>query len=75
MHSARDEKLLKKFGRGVAQVRKSRSMTHQELAEQVGVSVVAIAYVETGKRWPKLTTLHAIARALKVNIRDLFVSL
>jgi DNA-binding XRE family transcriptional regulator len=33
---------------------------------------VAIAYIETGKRWARLSTLSKIARSLKVDIADLF---
>lgn len=63
------------FGKQVAQVRKSRGVTQQQLAEAVGMSVVAIAYIETGKRWARLGTLNKIATSLKVNIEDLFKGL
>lgn len=47
-------------------------MTQQELAERTGMSVVGIAYIETGKRWARLGTLTKIAKALRVDIADLF---
>jgi len=65
-------KLMKAFGKRVAAVRKSRGVTQQELAERIGMSVVAIAYIETGKRWARLGTLMKIATALRVDIADLF---
>ena len=68
MSLSREEKLLKNFGARVAIARKSRKLTQQSLAEITGVSVVAIAYIETGKRWPRIDTLDKIARALKVPI-------
>ncbi|HZM64353.1 MAG TPA: helix-turn-helix transcriptional regulator [Candidatus Saccharimonadales bacterium] len=67
-----EQKLMKAFGKRVAEVRKSRGVTQQQLAELTGMSVVAIAYIETGKRWARLGTLNKIAKHLKVNISDLF---
>jgi len=70
-----EEKLMKVFGKRVAEVRKSRGITQQQLAELIGMSVVAIAYIETGKRWARLGTLSKIAKQLNVNISDLFIGL
>jgi len=67
-----EQKLMKAFGRRVAEVRKSRDITQQQLAEDIGMSIVAIAYIETGKRWARLATLNKIAKRLEVNISDLF---
>ena len=67
-----EEKLMKSFGRQVALVRKSKGVTQQQLAENIGMSVVAIAYIETGKRWARLGTLNKIAKSLKVDIAILF---
>lgn len=67
-----ERKLMKVFGRRVAEIRKSRSLTQQQLAELTGMSVVAIAYIETGKRWARMGTLNKIAKHLEVDIRDLF---
>jgi transcriptional regulator with XRE-family HTH domain len=67
-----EQKLMKAFGKRVAEVRKSRGITQQQLAELTGMSVVAIAYIETGKRWARLGTLSKIAKHLNVNIHDLF---
>lgn len=72
MTNAPEQKLMKAFGKRVAEVRKSRGVTQQELAENIGMSVVAIAYIETGKRWARLGTLNKIANNLKVNVADLF---
>lgn len=66
---------MKSFGKRVAIVRKSRGVTQQQLAESVGMSVVGIAYIETGKRWARLGTLSKIAKSLKINIQELFEGL
>lgn len=75
MTEAQEQKLQKAFGKRLAQVRKNRGITQQQLAEAVNMSVVAIAYLETGKRFARLSTLHKIARALKVDISELFKGL
>ena len=49
-----------------------KGVTQQELAENIGMSVVAIAYIETGKRWARLGTLNKIANSLRVRVADLF---
>lgn len=67
-----EQKLMKTFGKRVAEVRKSQGVTQQQLAEMTGMSVVAIAYIETGKRWARMGTLSKIANNLRVNISDLF---
>lgn len=72
MTNAPEQKLMKSFGKRVAEVRKSRGVTQQELAESTGMSVVAIAYIETGKRWARLGTLNKIATSVNVSIAKLF---
>lgn len=67
-----ENELMKTFGKRVALVRKSKGLTQQRLAESIGMSVVAIAYIETGKRWARLGTLNKIAKSLKINISELF---
>ncbi len=75
MSNAQEQKLMKAFGKRVSEVRKSKGVTQQQLAERIGMSVVAIAYIETGKRWARLGTLNKIASSLKVDVADLFKGL
>ncbi|HUD06213.1 MAG TPA: helix-turn-helix transcriptional regulator [Candidatus Saccharimonadales bacterium] len=75
MSTAQEQKLMKAFGKRVAEVRKSRGVTQQQLAERISMSVVAIAYIETGKRWARLGTLNKIANSLRVDVADLFKGL
>ncbi len=75
MSNTQEQKLMKAFGKQVAEVRRSRGFTQQQLAERISMSVVAIAYIETGKRWARLGTLNKIAASLKVDIADLFKGL
>lgn len=67
-----ETKLMKVFGKRVAEIRKSKNVTQQQLAHDIDMSVVAIAYIETGKRWARLGTLNKIAKRLGVDISELF---
>ena len=75
MRDLKEEKQLKAFGRRLAEIRKNRGFTQQKLAEDLDMSLVAISYIETGKRWPRLATLHRIAYTLNVRIGDMFKDL
>jgi transcriptional regulator with XRE-family HTH domain len=75
MSTVNEQKLMKSFGKRVAEVRKQRGVTQQQLAEAVGMSTVAIAYIETGKRWARLGTLSKMAKSLRVDVSDFFKGL
>jgi len=70
-----EQELLKRFGKWVAYTRKMSQMTQQQLAEKADLSVMAVAYIEGGKRWPRLGTLNRLAQALEIPIEGLFVGL
>ena len=72
MNNAKEQKTLKSLGKRIAEIRKSKGVTQQQLAERINTSVVTIAYIETGKRSPRVWTLNKIADSLKVTISDLF---
>ena len=52
-------------------VRKKHKLFQRALAELTGLSYVHIARMETGDYDPRLSTLQALAKALKVKIGDL----
>ncbi len=56
------------IGRSIRQLRTSRAMTLDELAAAVDRAPSQLSMIETGKREPKLTLLHAIARALGTTV-------
>ncbi len=75
MSRAQEQKLLQPFGNCRAQARKNKGMPQQALAEATNMSVVAIAYIETGKRWVRPLTLSKIASALRVRPAEFFKDL
>lgn len=52
----------------IRQARKERGLTIQQLADKLGCSHPNVHQWESGKRNPKLTTLHRIANALAINL-------
>ncbi len=75
MSNPHEQKLLKAFGKRLAEVRKSKGVTQQKLAEQTNMSVMTIAYIETGKRWARMGTLDKITKALGISLEQLFKGL
>ncbi|HSX05414.1 MAG TPA: helix-turn-helix transcriptional regulator [Candidatus Saccharimonadales bacterium] len=68
---ALETKLLKAFGKRLAEVRKSKGLTQEGLAERADVTALTIAYIEQGRQWPRISTLHAIAKSLGVSKAEL----
>ncbi len=64
--------LQKKLGRRIAELRRSKKLTQEQLAESLGCSVEFISLVERGVNAPSVAGLADFARVLKVEVRDLF---
>lgn len=71
MPRQRDEELVRRIGRRVAQARKDRGWTQEQLSEAVGLEPVSLSRLETGDRAMLLSTLASIARVLNVSLGDL----
>jgi transcriptional regulator with XRE-family HTH domain len=52
-------------------IRKSKGLTQEELAEAVGKSTSWIGRIETGRVTPNMKLLQKISRALGVRVKDL----
>ncbi len=64
--------VAQKLGQQVRALRRERDLTQEQLAEAAHLSVNYISGVERGFYSPSLTTLAAMAKALSVEIKDLF---
>lgn len=51
-----------------------KGVTGKELADKIGVTPASISNIVQGNSFPKPETLIAIASALDVDVKDLFVS-
>jgi transcriptional regulator with XRE-family HTH domain len=52
-------------------IRQKKKLSQRALAELSGINQVTIARIETGVFDPRLSTLRALAKALKVKIAEL----
>jgi transcriptional regulator with XRE-family HTH domain len=60
-----------KLARTIQNLRTSKQLTQEELAERLNVSQSWLARIETGREIPNLKRLQQIARALDVKVKDL----
>lgn len=75
MSSLQESKYLSAFGKRVAEIRKGRGITQEQLAEMANLTPLAISFIEQGRRWPRIITVHKVAKALGVQVDDLFKGL
>jgi putative transcriptional regulator len=62
---------LKRIGARVRELRNERGLSQEALAFETGVAINSIATLERGESNPSVALLLAIARVLKVKLRDL----
>ena len=63
------------LGRKIKQIRKSKNLTQEQLAEISGVNEKHISKIETGVYFPTYTTLSKILNALGLGIDDIGLDL
>jgi transcriptional regulator with XRE-family HTH domain len=73
--SSNNATILKRFGVNLAKLRASKSLTQEQLADKANLDRMTIAFIEGGRRWPRLETLQSITAALGVKLQDLFKDL
>lgn len=60
------------FGRKIQRLRKNKDLTQEELADLLKISRTHMGHIEQGRKSPSMELLGKIARALKVQVKDLF---
>jgi transcriptional regulator with XRE-family HTH domain len=65
--------LQKKLGKRIAELRRARELTQEQLAEALGCSVGFLSLVERGVNAPSVGNLEKFAKALRVEVKDLFI--
>ena len=67
----RETKNIKKLlGKRIQELRKSKKLTQEELAEKIGIGTPNISYFETGRFSPAVATIEKIA---EVEIYELYM--
>lgn len=60
------------FGKNLKEIRKSKGITQESLAEMIGIHPRQVSKIETGEHFPNSTTLENICIALSISPRELF---
>jgi transcriptional regulator with XRE-family HTH domain len=66
-----DKRFYQALGQRIAQFRKARNLTQQQLAEVLGISQQTIAHYEVGRLRIAVALLPALTKALDVSIEEL----
>lgn len=61
-----------KIGKRIADLRKEKGLTQEQLAIKINMDRTFIGYIEKGNRKPSINTVNKIARALGVKIDEIF---
>lgn len=62
----------KLFGKRIKELRKARNLTQEQLSELLGVFQKQIGNIETGTTFTTMHNIEKLAKALNVEIEDLF---
>lgn len=71
-HTPRVATLRKQFGKKLRSIRKRRSMTQEEFAELLDISVDFLSLVERGLNAPSFESIEAFSISLNIPVRDFF---
>lgn len=59
------------LARHIQQIRKTKGLTQEQIAEKIGISLTHYGYLEIGYKIPNLHMLQKIADVLEVKVKDL----
>lgn len=60
------------LGARIKELRKTRGLSQEELSEKIGIDPKHLSRIEVGSSYPSLGTIERIAKALEVEVKDLF---
>ncbi len=64
--------LKENLGKRIQEIRKSKNLTQEKLAEIIGIDTPNLSNIERGKRFVSAETLEKIIKSLDVREKDLF---
>ena len=71
MSTPQRKDILKRFGKRVAEIRKSKGLSQEKCALQIGFERAYMGKLERGERDIRLTTLVRLAKGLGVSLSSL----
>jgi transcriptional regulator with XRE-family HTH domain len=60
------------LGARIKELRKARGLSQEQLSEKINIDPKHLSRIEVGKSYPSLDTAEKLAKALGVEIKDLF---
>lgn len=60
------------LGQRLAEVRRGKGMTQQQVSEATDLDYTYIGFIENGKRNPTIGNVYKIAKALNISLEELF---
>lgn len=66
-------KIKKLLGKRIRHIRKKNDLSQEKFAELISIDPNSVSRIECGIFYPSLDTLEKISKALKVEMRDLFI--
>lgn len=66
------DEIYKQIGNNIKKVRKSKNLTQEQLAVLIGKGLNFVGKIEVGFSHPSLNTIIDIAKALDIDLKDLF---
>lgn len=64
--------LKHKFGRRIRELRKSKGLTQEQIAELINIEPPNVSKLESGLHFPQPDKIEKLAKALNLEIHDLF---
>ncbi|TZF85864.1 helix-turn-helix transcriptional regulator (plasmid) [Pedobacter sp. BS3] len=68
----RDDIFIKQLGKRIIALRKGRNVTQEELAARTGFELKQIGRIERGEINTSISHIHAIAKALEIELKEMF---
>lgn len=60
------------LGSRIKELRRNKGLSQDQLSEEIGIDPKHLSRIEMGKSFPYMETLESIAKALQVELKDLF---
>lgn len=68
----KNQNIEKRFGAKLAYLRKSKNLSQEEIAAEVGITFQYVSQIECGLANPTLEKIIKLADVLEVEVKDLF---
>lgn len=67
------DNIRKLLGKRIREIRKSKNITQEKLAEKIGIGLPSMSYIETGKNFPSPETMQKICSVFNIEPYELYM--